>query len=223
MPVILQRDGGLMRLPRANTTDSMPWKVHPTITGATADHHLPLKASQIESFARALAQALKLTVAAGEPSASQAIPAQWVSALAKDLQAHPGTSLVIAGDHQPPVVHALVHAINDTLKNVGKTVIYTAPVVANPVNQTESLRELVTAMTAGKVELLLILGGNPVFYAPVDLNFGAAWRRSKRVFTWASMPTKPRRSVNGKFPKRIISKPGAMHAPTMARLRSSNL
>ncbi|MCX6045608.1 MAG: 4Fe-4S dicluster domain-containing protein, partial [Chloroflexi bacterium] len=151
----------------------------PTITGAAADHRLPLKASQIENFARALAQALKLTVAAGDTAAIQALPANWVNAVAKDLLAHPGASLVIAGDHQPPVVHALVHAINATLKNVGKTVIYTAPVVANPANQTESLRDLVTAMTAGNVELLLVLGGNPVFQAPVDLNFADALAKVK--------------------------------------------
>ena len=29
-------------------------------------------------------------------------------------------------------------------------------------------------MTAGQVELLLILGGNPVFTAPADLNFAEA-------------------------------------------------
>ncbi len=151
----------------------------PTITGASADHRLPLKASQIENLARALAQALKLTVVAGDAAAAQALPANWVSAVAKDLLAHPSASLVIAGDHQSPVVHALAHAINVTLQNVGKTVIYTAPVVANPTNQTESLRDLVTAMTADSVELLLVLGGNPVFQTPVDLNFAAALEKVK--------------------------------------------
>ena len=144
----------------------------PTITGAAADHRLPLKASQIEPFTRLLAQELGLAVA-GEPT-DPAIPAQWVSAIAQDLQAHGGAGLVIAGDGQPPVVHALVHAINETLGNTGQTVVYTEPVVANPVNQTESLRELVGAMAAGQVEVLLILGGNPVYNAPVDLDFGAA-------------------------------------------------
>jgi MoCo/4Fe-4S cofactor protein with predicted Tat translocation signal len=144
----------------------------PTITGAAADHRLPLKASQMETFARRLAQELGLALA-GAP-ADPAIPAQWVSAVAQDLQAHGGAGLVIAGDGQPPVVHALAHAINETLDNVGQTVVYTDPVVANPANQTESLRELVEAMTAGQVEVLLILGGNPVYNAPVDLEFGAA-------------------------------------------------
>jgi molybdopterin-containing oxidoreductase family iron-sulfur binding subunit len=96
---------------------------------------------------------------------------KWIKAVARDLAQHRGKSLVIAGEQQPPVVHALAHAMNHALGNVGKTVIYTDPVEARPVIQTESLRELVTDVAAGQVELLLILGGNPVFTAPADLNF----------------------------------------------------
>lgn len=143
----------------------------PTITGAAADHRLALKAGQVEGFARALALALGLTVT---PSEDAAIPADWVSAIAQDLQAYPGASLVVAGDQQPAIVHALAHAINDVLGNGGQTVIYSDPVAADPSNQTQSLRELVDAMTAGQVELLLILGGNPVYTAPADLDFAAA-------------------------------------------------
>lgn len=143
----------------------------PTITGASADHRLPLRAGQVEAFARTLATELGLTVASTEASD---LPAPWITAIAHDLQAHAGASLVVAGDHQPAIVHALAHAINDTLGNVGKTVMYSDPVVANPVNQTQSLRDLVTAMTAAQVQMLLILGGNPVYTAPVDLNFAAA-------------------------------------------------
>jgi len=143
----------------------------PTITGAAADHRLALKAGQVEGFARALALALGLTVT---PSEDAAIPVDWVSAIAQDLQAYPGASLVVAGDQQPAIVHALAHAINDVLGNGGQTVIYSDPVAADPSNQTQSLRELVDAMTAGQVELLLILGGNPVYTAPADLDFAAA-------------------------------------------------
>ena len=145
----------------------------PTITGAAADHRLPLKASQIEHFARALARALDLSVEVDDAGGA-AIPADWVGAVARDLQAHAGTALVVAGDRQPPVVHALVHAINERLGNIGQTVSYVDPVVANPVNQAESLRALVAAMAQGNVDILLILGANPVFNAPVDLSFAAA-------------------------------------------------
>ncbi|MBI1879985.1 MAG: TAT-variant-translocated molybdopterin oxidoreductase, partial [Chloroflexi bacterium] len=158
--------GGMNRLYVVEST--------PTITGAAADHRLPLPARFIESVARAIAQELGVAVAPGDETALQAMPENWIGAIARDLQAHQGASIVITGDHQPPVVHALVHAINDILTNTGQTVIYTDPVVVSSANQAESLRELVTAIAAGQVELLLILGGNPVYTAPADLNFAEA-------------------------------------------------
>ena len=81
---------------------------------------------------------------------------------------------MIAGDHQSPAVHALAHAINQTLGNVGKTVFYTDPVDANPLNQTESLKDLVADMRGGKVDILIILGGNPAYDAPADFGFADA-------------------------------------------------
>ena len=70
--------------------------------------------------------------------------------------------------------------MNAALGNVGHTVVYTDPVNANPVNQTESLRDLVSDMRAGKVDLLVILGGNPVYDAPADLGFGD-WLKNSNV------------------------------------------
>ena len=97
----------------------------------------------------------------------------------KDLEAHRGSSIVIAGEHQPPQVHAFAHAINQTLGNTGKTVIYTDPVEANPVDEIASIADLVKDMRDGAVETLLILGGNPVYDAPADLNFLDALKRVK--------------------------------------------
>jgi Fe-S-cluster-containing dehydrogenase component len=85
---------------------------------------------------------------------------------------------VIPGEHQPPVVHALAHAINAALGNVGKTVFYTDPVLATTQNNTDSIKELVADMRGGKVDLLIILGGNPVFDAPADLGFADALKNS---------------------------------------------
>src|SRR5690606_27445255 len=146
----------------------------PTTTGAAADHRLPLRAGLVETFTRALARALGLEAAPGQPPDDEAIPARWIDAVARDLQAHSGAGLVIPGDHHPPAVHALAHAINQALGNVGQTVTYIQPVISSPANQTQSLRDLVAAMNAGEVELLLILGGNPVYDAPADLEFAAA-------------------------------------------------
>jgi MoCo/4Fe-4S cofactor protein with predicted Tat translocation signal len=140
-----------------------------TITGAKADHRLALPPSAVAGFALALAQALG--VATGAAPALTEVQQAWLAALAEDLTAHSGASLVIAGEGQPPAVHALAHAINATLGNVGATVTFTEQVEMEPVNQVDSLRDLATAMFAGQVDTLVILGCNPVLTAPADLNF----------------------------------------------------
>jgi molybdopterin-containing oxidoreductase family iron-sulfur binding subunit len=143
----------------------------PTNTGALADHRLPLRPTQVEDLTRAIAAGLGVRVQA--PVGLEA-HAAWITAVTRDLQRHRGTSVVIAGAEQPPAVHALAHALNAALGNVGQTVVYTDPVEAHPVNQTASLRELVADMEAGTTALLLIIGGNPVFTAPADVPFAAA-------------------------------------------------
>ncbi len=143
-------------------------ETEPTITGATADHRLPLRPSEVEGFTRALAAALGMGIES--PPAMQS-HAAWVRALTNDLRKSSGRSLVVAGKEQSAAVHALVHYINQTLGNVGNTVFHTEPIEAQALNQEQSLRELVADMDAGKVDLLLILGGNPVYNAPADLHF----------------------------------------------------
>jgi MoCo/4Fe-4S cofactor protein with predicted Tat translocation signal len=147
----------------------------PSSTGAKADHHLPVRAVDIEPFALALASAVS---SGSQPMSLKGEQQRYLSEIVKDLQSHRGASVVIAGDHQSPAVHALVHAINQSLGNVGKTVIYTEPVNANPVNQTDSLKDLIADMRAGKVQFLLIAGVNPLYDAPADLGFADALQSS---------------------------------------------
>jgi molybdopterin-containing oxidoreductase family iron-sulfur binding subunit len=157
----------------------------PSSTGVKADHRLPLRASAIDTFARNLAKGLNLKsdfwpLAGIDSDATKAINYEiFISALATDLKAHQGSSVVIPGDHQPPVVHALAHAINNSLGNVGKTVVYTDPVNANRANQAESLRELAADMRTGKVDMLFILGGNPAYDAPAELDFAEALKNTR--------------------------------------------
>jgi molybdopterin-containing oxidoreductase family iron-sulfur binding subunit len=142
----------------------------PSTTGAVADHRLPLRAREVESFARALAAELGVK---GVVANASLAPDQrrWVSALVRDLEGHRGSGIVLAGDRQPPSVHALAHAMNQHLGNIGKTVLFTDPLEARPGDQGAELAELVRDMGAGRVEVLLIVGGNPVFTAPTDLEF----------------------------------------------------
>ncbi len=148
----------------------------PTTTGASADHRWSVRPSLLLETAR------KLAVFADVPAAYNPDPARplppdfkadlstlkWMEALTKDLQQHKGSSIVIAGPEAPPTVHALAHLMNDALGNAGKTIFYTDPLEADPVDQKESLRNLVQDIDAGRVELLLILGGNPAYNTPAD-------------------------------------------------------
>ena len=144
----------------------------PTNTGTKADHRLLLRAADVDAFARAVAAQLGVS---GVTAGSVPEPAQaWLGPLVKDLQNARGRSLVVAGEGQPPAVHALAHAMNDALGNVGNTVVYTQTVETHPMNQRAALSELVGEMNAGTVSLLLILGGNPVYTAPSDLKFAEA-------------------------------------------------
>ena len=147
----------------------------PSATGAMADHRLPLRMSQMEQFARRVAAKVGISaITAGEMSPSIE---NWIDVLVRDLLQHRGSSLIIAGEQQPPVVHALAHAINGVLNNSGKTVVYTEPVEAEPVDEIASVAELVQAMNAGAVDTLIITEGNPVYTAPADLRFAEALKK----------------------------------------------
>lgn len=146
----------------------------PTITGAKADHRVALRADRIEAFARMVAQELGIGVNGDDDAPFLDEYRKWIAAMVRDLQEHAGASLVIAGEEQPPAVHALAHAMNAALDNVGNTLYYTEPVEVEPTIQIESLRELVDDMAAGDVETLLIIESNPVLTAPADLDFVAA-------------------------------------------------
>lgn len=164
----------------------------PSVTGMMADHRLPLESAQIEAFARALAERLGVGVGRSllvgdrrqQAGSHDGKNPRWLEALAADLKAHRGAALIVAGDAQPPELHALAHAMNALLGNVGNTLDYSEPVEVLPPQAINpdggddgSLRALVEAMHAGRVDTLLVLGGNPVYDAPADLEFAAALQR----------------------------------------------
>jgi molybdopterin-containing oxidoreductase family iron-sulfur binding subunit len=140
----------------------------PTTTGANADHRFSVRASQLQETAWLMNQAIGgfLNILSRPPLP---LDTGLVSSIVNDLSAHRGASIILAGDEAPPYVHACAHAMNDKLGNVGKTVFYTDPLEANSVDQTQSLRELVSDIDGGKVETLIIIGGNPAYNTPVDL------------------------------------------------------
>ena len=143
-----------------------------TVTGARADHRLPIKASQVEAFARAVAAKLGV---AGVTDAAPGETQAYVDAVVADLAAHKGRSAVLAGDAQPAAVHAIAHAINAVLGNQGVTVSYQPTPEAVPTEQHAALRELVRDIEAGRVQMLVIIGeSNPALSAPADFKFAEA-------------------------------------------------
>ncbi|HWP65867.1 MAG TPA: TAT-variant-translocated molybdopterin oxidoreductase [Candidatus Limnocylindria bacterium] len=145
----------------------------PSCTGALADHRLPLRRCEVDAFARALARRLGIAVP-GADDPTLARHAAWIDALARDLRAAGGEVVVAAGEQQPPAVHALAHAMNHALGAVGRTVEHAAPVPARWEDEAASLASLVEDMQAGRVDVLVMLGCNPVFTAPADLRVADA-------------------------------------------------
>jgi molybdopterin-containing oxidoreductase family iron-sulfur binding subunit len=137
----------------------------PSLTGAQADHRLTVRAAEVESVARALSAALGGGGAAGAPHA------EWIGPLARDLQSRRGRCVVMAGATQPAAVHDLARAMNEQLGAVGQTVDYLPAPEVQAVDPVASLRELMADIDAGKVQLLVIAGSNPVHTAPADFDF----------------------------------------------------
>ncbi len=137
----------------------------PSLVGSKADHRLAVKPSQVSELTKAVAKAVGVSGA----NSTYTENAAWVAGVAKDLTEHKGKSLVVAGDNQPPIVHALAHAMNAALGNVGQTVSYTEPLSPADKPQIEQLRELIADIDSGRVKMLVVLGGNPVYNTPSDL------------------------------------------------------
>src|SRR3954465_34724 len=143
-----------------------------TTTGGKADHRLPVPGAEMDQVAEFLSIAVRGGGLAIDPKRGE-----WLKAAADDLRKHGGRSIVLAGRHHSPFVHALAFEVNQALGNIGKTVTYSEAVDYNPPNHQgdiASLRDLVNDIDGGRVNILVFLGTNPMFNAPVDLAFDEA-------------------------------------------------
>ena len=141
-----------------------------SLTGIMADNRLRIKPSDVQNFVFDLAR--ELGAIAGLKVLGQ--QDKFIKALAKDLQANKGKAIVLAGPRQPAVVHAVVALINQTMGNAGETVVYTKE-ERRPLT---AVKELVAELNSGAVKALVVLGGNPVYDAPVDFGFGDALKKA---------------------------------------------
>ncbi|MBI5380824.1 MAG: TAT-variant-translocated molybdopterin oxidoreductase [Opitutae bacterium] len=140
-----------------------------TLTGTMADHRLRLASSHMLALAAALAGKVLGTEMFAPLARGLDVKPEWVAECAADLLAHRGESLVLAGAHQPAAVHALAYAINDALGNLGKTV----ELVAAEPDTAASIQDLAATIKTGAVKTLVIVGGNPAYNAPAELNWPA--------------------------------------------------
>jgi len=149
-----------------------------TLTGFNADHRLRFPSSAVMVVANALAKKIPLTVAGPDGNRERIGEVDpWIEECAKDLVANKGQSLVVAGYRQPMIVHLLANAMNVALGNVGKTVVFHEV----PEAKEGTIGELAKALSGGEVETLVMLGGNPVYSAPADLDWAKTQREAKTV------------------------------------------
>ena len=138
----------------------------PTVTGGKAEHRLGLKPSEIDQFAAALANG-------GGFSGSETAE-KFFNAVLADLKKSGARAVVVAGEQSTPAVQAAAHALNAQIGAVGSTVVYTETVAAIPSIQNEDMKNLVGAMRAGQIKVLMMIGVNPAYNTPGDLRFGEA-------------------------------------------------
>ena len=150
-----------------------------SLTGTNADHRVRASHAEIEAFAFAVASALGVSA----PTTSVKLsPFQAAAAtkVAEDLKANKGAAVVIAGRNQPAVVHALAAVMNGAL-NANVSYYPDARRAANAMGDVEGAKALTAALQAGKVDALVIMGGNPVYSFPADLNLAEAMKKAGEV------------------------------------------
>jgi molybdopterin-containing oxidoreductase family iron-sulfur binding subunit len=147
-----------------------------SLTGSMADHRLRLASSQMLALTAAIGGHVLATDM--EPlTKGLEVGKEWIEQCAKDLLEHKGESLVVAGAHQPMQVHLIAYAMNAKLGNLGKTVDFVEFTPAGA----STIQALATALKAGAVKTLVVLGGNPAYNAPADLDFAALLKSVPQV------------------------------------------
>lgn len=144
----------------------------PSSTGSIADHRIAADTGALEALAATVATRVGVSLSGPAPAADAT---GWAEVVADDLLANKGRSVVAVGPQQSGAMHALAHAINHALGNVGKTVFHTAPIEVAPTRHSDSIRELVRDMNAGAVRFLVVIGANPLYDAPAELDIATAY------------------------------------------------
>jgi MoCo/4Fe-4S cofactor protein with predicted Tat translocation signal len=147
-----------------------------SLTGAAADHRLRAASSHISGLA--ILFAAEVLAQTGSAAASSLkgkvsginVDAKWVTECVADLVHAKGEALIVAGDHLSADAHRAVFLANQALGAAVKYVAAPAPAALT-----------IAALAAKPADTLVILGGNPSYDAPADVDFGTAIKSAKTV------------------------------------------
>lgn len=156
-----------------------------TSTGMSADHRLRASAERIVVLMSALVGALGKAGGSLPPGISSqtvtrlaasatAEELKWVNALAKDLRANSGKSLLVCGRRQPAMAHALAFVINGIIGAMHEHV---------EVRKTTYLptfgsdAELIAHVNSSRIETLVVTGGDPLFEFSGELKADEAFSK----------------------------------------------
>lgn len=148
-----------------------------SLTGAAADHRLRASSSHISGLALLFAAEVLAQKGSADAAALKSkvsginVDAKWVTECVADLvKAAKGEALIVAGDHLSADAHRAVFLANQALGAAVKYVAVPAPAAPT-----------IASLVAQPAQTLVILGGNPVYDAPADVNFAAAIKAAKKV------------------------------------------
>ena len=149
------------------------WIAEPSlsVTGAKSDERNAMNPAAVSSVATYIAKVIAQVDMSidGAPTLTQE-QFDWADSLVTDLQHAGKHGLVLAGASQPASVHYLAALINEKLGALGTTVSYRS----GSFGDNASIQELAAAMQNKSIEGVIVLGGNPAFDAPADLNMASA-------------------------------------------------
>src|SRR5699024_7450405 len=99
---------------------------------------------------------------------------KWIDILAEDLLNNRGGSiLTVSGEHEPEL-HAAVAVLNKALGNDSATISFVEPPHFDQQNNTQAFIDAVEQMSTGSVDTVVMIGTNPGYTAPANLEFKKA-------------------------------------------------
>ena len=143
----------------------------PTVTGVQADFRLPSPPPRTRVLLYVLAQA----IASDAPPTIRGLSpleARFVTSLAEDLRRHAPSIMCVAGPEEDADIQRWALALNTHFGANGNTVRF-LPSLRSDRDQAAAgdLAALCDTMRRGEVTGLFILGSNPAYTAPADLDF----------------------------------------------------